>query len=527
MKSRRKFIKKSILATASYGLVSCKKDSINPDEERLVIEREIVVVGSGFGGSVTCLRLTQAGHQVTLLERGKSWVTDGQSKVFSNGFGTDKESTWLSKTPSQPFLPPLPVISRKYTGVAEKIDFKNLTTVVASCLGGGTIINGGILLQPDETIFNKVFGSSISFVELLPYYNKVKNEIGASVMPDSILENTSYKHNKIFKSHNENSGFQTIDITNDIDWNIIQEEIDGTKRKSAIIGESLFGINSGAKLSADKNYLLRAENTGKLEIKTLSIVTDIKEDENKKYLVLVDEIDTYGKVKNQVIYRCKKLFMCAGSVHTSRLMVKSKAKKQVSELNEETGKGFGNNGNAMMLRENSGTDTGSVQAFPPRYGAIDYSDSENPIFVEHFPFNIGFEAGALGYNVIGLNPTRGYFEYNPSTNEVDLLYPAGAANQQKNVNEKALAYLKKINADNGGKISSFLGKIPVDNMTYHPLGGMVIDKACDNIGRVKGKQNLYILDGSLIPGSTACVNPALTIAALVERNVEKIIEEDF
>jgi cholesterol oxidase len=515
------------LVSASYGLLSCKKDPLNSDEEREVIDREIVVIGSGFGGSITCLRLTQSGHPVTLLERGKSWVTDGQSKVFSNGFGTDKESTWLSKIPSQPFLPPLPILNRKYTGVAEKIEFRNLTTVVASCLGGGTIINGGILLQPQEDIFNKVFGESLSYNELIPYYQKVKNEIGASVMPDSILDNKNYKHNKIFKSHNENSGFETIDITNDIDWNIIQEEIDGTKRKSAIIGESLFGINSGAKLSANKNYLLRAENTGKLEIKTLSVVTEIKEDENKNYLVMVDEIDTFGKVKNKIIYRCKNLFLCAGSVHTSRLLVKSKAKNLLTGLNDETGKGFGNNGNAMMLRENSGTDTGSVQAFPPRYGAIDYADSGNPIFVEHFPFNIGFEAGALGYNVIGLNPSRGYFEYNSATDEVDLVYPTGSANQQRNVNEKALAYLRKINADNGGKISSFLGKIPLDNMTYHPLGGMVMDKACDNFGRVKGKTRLYVLDSSIIPGSTACANPALTIAAIVERNIEKIIAEDL
>ena len=52
--------------------------------------------------------------------------------------------------------------------------------------------------------------------------------------------------------------------------------------------------------------------------------------------------------------------------------------------------------------------------------------------------------------------------------------------------------------------------------TVHPLGGMVLGKACDLDGRVFGYQNLYVVDGSLIPGSTGCANPSLTIAALAE-----------
>jgi cholesterol oxidase len=61
----------------------------------------------------------------------------------------------------------------------------------------------------------------------------------------------------------------------------------------------------------------------------------------------------------------------------------------------------------------------------------------------------------------------------------------------------------------------------------HPLGGAVIEEACDLYGRIIGYQGLYVVDGALIPGSTACANPALTIAAMAERCMERIIAEDM
>jgi cholesterol oxidase len=65
-----------------------------------------------------------------------------------------------------------------------------------------------------------------------------------------------------------------------------------------------------------------------------------------------------------------------------------------------------------------------------------------------------------------------------------------------------------------------------DPATYHPLGGAVIGKVCDPYGRVLGQRGLYVNDGALIPGSTACANPSLTIAALAERNAANIVARD-
>jgi choline dehydrogenase-like flavoprotein len=65
-----------------------------------------------------------------------------------------------------------------------------------------------------------------------------------------------------------------------------------------------------------------------------------------------------------------------------------------------------------------------------------------------------------------------------------------------------------------------------DDFVYHPLGGCVLNQATDNYGRLPGYPGLYVVDGSLIPGSTG-VNPFVTITALAERNMEKIITTDL
>ena len=63
--------------------------------------------------------------------------------------------------------------------------------------------------------------------------------------------------------------------------------------------------------------------------------------------------------------------------------------------------------------------------------------------------------------------------------------------------------------------------------SMHPLGGHALGFATDLYGRVKNYDNLYVIDASLIPGSTGAVNPVLTTVAIAERCMATIIEEDF
>ena len=62
--------------------------------------------------------------------------------------------------------------------------------------------------------------------------------------------------------------------------------------------------------------------------------------------------------------------------------------------------------------------------------------------------------------------------------------------------------------------------------TWHPLGGASMGTACDVHGRVRGQRGLYVLDGALIPGTTAGCNPSMTIAAVAEHAIDDIVRKD-
>jgi cholesterol oxidase len=114
---------------------------------------------------------------------------------------------------------------------------------------------------------------------------------------------------------------------------------------------------------------------------------------------------------------------------------------------------------------------------------------------------------------------------NPLTDVAELQW---GEEQSAPAVKSAKFVMDKINAANltGYKDGVFDGKDFLDNTTYHPVGGIPLGDATDAYGRVKGYDKLYVSDSSLIPRGIVA-NPALTVAALTERNIERIIAEDF
>lgn len=82
----------------------------------------------------------------------------------------------------------------------------------------------------------------------------------------------------------------------------------------------------------------------------------------------------------------------------------------------------------------------------------------------------------------------------------------------------------KVNRANGATYSRswFGGKTVGDNATHHPLGGCPIGLATSDTGEVEGYPGLYVMDASLFPDSLVA-NPALSVTALAERNIERIL----
>lgn len=530
--SRRDFLKKgaigagAIVSACALPARPAKGSSYKELMPEASLHKEAIIIGSGFGGAITALRLCEKGVDTMIIEKGKRWETTPDKRIFSPYIYPDGRSTWLSNTTVVPLGPPLPIT--RYTGVLEGHFYNGFRVLTGSCYGGGSVVYGGLHVKPPENLFNQVFPPEINYKELETYYQRVADMMGVGPVPDDIYGTPNFKHYRVVEEHNDVAGLKSAKIQSASDWDIVRKEIQGTIKPSIIHGEAIYGVNSGAKRSLDMNYLTQAEQSGRLEVKTLHEVKDIGIDSQGKYLVHIKEIDTKGKTVNETAYSCDYLFLAAGSMGTSKLLVKARAKELLPDLNAYVGKGWGNNGNVETLRTNLESYTGQWQGGPPAIAVEDYDNPIAPLFIEHPQLPLGINCNCLLYFGIGVNPTRGQFFYNPFKDNVYLYWPK-KANQQQKLNDALLYTMKKLNQANGGITSGLVGgaKGYSDSASFHPLGGAVMGKACDFFGRVKNYEKLYVNDSALIPGSTACANPAFTVAAIAERNMEKIIHEDF
>jgi cholesterol oxidase len=243
------------------------------------------------------------------------------------------------------------------------------------------------------------------------------------------------------------------------------------------------------------------------------------------YSVEMIQSNTAGAVLAHKTVVADRVFFAAGSVGTSKLLVSMKAQGKLANLPSEVGKNWGNNGNVMVGR--AGWDlTGALQSGMPAMGIDNWADPAGPVFAEIAPFPAGTELWINLYLAITKNPNRASFQFNSSTGKVDLNWTA--AQMQPSI-DAAKRVFDKINSKAGTIYRTDLFgvyKTWGDDLVYHPLGGCVLNQATDNYGRLPGYPGLYVVDGALIPGSTG-VNPFVTITALAERNLAKIITTDL
>ncbi len=479
-----------------------------------------VVIGSGFGGSVASLRLGQAGIDTVLLERGRRWSITSAQDTFATFRNPDGRAAWLSSTS---FFDQTPI--DVYTGVLENKNENGITALCGAGVGGGSLVYNCFQYQPSRKLFYQSFDSSISYEDLDEiYYPRVRAIVNASTMPEDILASSYYTSSRVFREQAAVAGLphRLIDIA--VDWDIIRQEIAETKVASAIIGEVSYGVNSGAKNSLDRNYLVQAEKTGFVEILPLHVATEITELPGQGgYQVSYIQINESGETIATRSLTCRYLFLAAGSMGTSALLVKAKAKGMLPRLNDHVGKGWGSNGDTLALRSGLPTPT------KPGEGG-----TGGAYVIEHFDNRFGPVSlqGAIQWNApdgtlrgfaMGIPSESGSFRYDEATDSVKLDWPAKAARQYSQATEYTYSILDKKNTTAISKPTTKVG----NNITFHPLGGVVIGKACDLYGRVLGYRGLYVVDGSLMPGSTGCANPSLTIAAIAERCMDQILAEDI
>ncbi|MBE1534275.1 GMC oxidoreductase [Actinomadura algeriensis] len=489
-----------------------------------------LIIGSGYGGSVAALRLAQAGVDVHMIEMGKSWDTPGSDgKIFANTRTPDDRSFWLRTRTKQPlsnFLGfPIDKNVSRHTGILDAEEFSGITVYQGRGVGGGSLVNGGMAVTPNRERFGAILPSVDADEMYDVYYPRANAGLGVNEIDRAWFDTTDcYQYARVGRKHAERSGFDFVYVPNVYDFNYMKQEAAGNVPRSALAAEILYGNNHGKK-SLQQTYLAQAAATGRVTISPLHRVTSVTPAPSGGYTVTIEQLNTGGGVTATKTVTAGKVFFAAGSVGTSKLLVKLKATGALPGLNNEVGKGWGDNGNVMCGRANHMWDaTGSLQSSIPTVGIDNWE--EGGAFAEVAPLPTGIETYASFYLSITNTPHRAQFSYNAGTGGVDLNWQTSW--KQTSI-DMAKSIFDKINRKEGTIYRTDLFgfyKIWGDHLTYHPLGGAVLGKATDNHGRLHGHPGLYVIDGSLIPGNTS-VNPFVTITALAERNIDKIIDTDL
>ncbi|KUN51096.1 cholesterol oxidase [Streptomyces avermitilis] len=493
-----------------------------------------VVVGTGYGAAVSALRLGEAGVPTLMLEMGRLWNQPGpDGNVFSGMLKPDKRSSWFktrTEAPLGSFLW-LDLANRDiepYAGVLDRVNFDQMSVYLGRGVGGGSLVNGGMAVTPRRSYFEEVLPQVDAEEMYTKYFPRANSTLRVNNIDKSWFEQTDwYSFARVSRRQASNAGLSTTFVPNVYDWDYMRREADGAVPKSALAAEVIYGNNHG-KVSLDKSYLAAALGTGKVTIETLHQVKTIRQQNDGTYLLTVEQRDTGGKLLGTKEVSCRHLFLGAGSLGSTELLLRARETGTLPGLSPEVGGGWGPNGNIMTARANHmWNPTGTKQSSIPALGIDDWDNPDTPVFAEIAPLPAGVETWVSLYLAITKNPERGTFVYDAAKDRADLRWT-------RDQNAPAIAAAKslfdRINKANatiyrydlfGKQIKAF-----ADDFCYHPLGGCVLGKATDDYGRVTGYKNLYVTDGSLIPGSIG-VNPFVTIAALAERNIERVIKQDI
>lgn len=508
---------------------------------------DFIVVGSGFGGSVSALRLAEKGYKVCVLERGKRYRDSDYAK-----------SNWqLWKWLWAP--------SVFFSGIQKLTFLKHALILSGSGVGGGSLGYCAVLLEPPEPFFRDPQWADLQSdwrQTLAPYYALARKMLGVTTNPrlwrsDDLLREYARElgRDSYFKPTEVGIYFGDPD----------REQPDpffggaGPARRGCDhSGACMVGCRQGGKNSLDRNYLYLAEKLG-VTIIPETLVTELRATDNG-YLVEAER-STKWPVRRKATFNARGVVIAAGALETNRLLMWC-AQSGHLQLSPQLGKVVRTNSEVLLgVRSKNKTDrfcdgisiTSSL-----------FVDDHTHIEPVRYPAgsDVMFWLSALLTDDGSFLPRPVRFILNCLRHPLQwlsTLYPFGWAkrsiillvmqtfdnrfelalkrrwwwpftkklvskSQSKPIpsyipqaNAAARAIAKKISGTPLNAITEVLFNKP---LSAHILGGCVIGRdastgVIDAQCRVFGYDNLYIVDGSAIPANLG-VNPSLTITALAE-----------
>jgi len=321
---------------------------------------DAIVVGSGFGGAVMTYRLAEAGMSVCLLERGKAYPP-----------GSFPRSPWEM---GRNFWDP----SEGLHGLFDVWSFRGLGGIVASGLGGGSLLWSNVVLRKDRSTFVQEEGEywPLGYEDLVPHYERHETIMKATPYPfDQPPYDRTYK-TKAMEYASGQVGLEwflpPLAVTFDPGDGrpvpgepiVGEENLHGRTRLTCLLcGECNIGCNYGAKNTLDYNYLSLAKLRHGADIRTGCEVKTFARRDGGYLVNLVDHADG-ARARTLTTDR---LVLSAGSFGTTYLLLKNRA--SFPDLSDRLGTQFCGNGDLLTLAIKA-RESGNPRIVDPGYGPV-------------------------------------------------------------------------------------------------------------------------------------------------------------
>lgn len=542
---------------------------------------DVVVIGSGYGGSIAASRLSRAGQQVCLLERGEEKLPGDYPDTLMKAKGE-----FQINTPKRQIGPD--------TGLFDMHVYDDIQILVGCGLGGTSLINANVSIKPEPRIFEDDRWPEIirkEFVDneslLTKGYALAEFMLKPNPLPSDIKLKKLDALEMAAKAVDEDFYRTRINVNFDIDG---KNHVGVEQKPCNHCGDCCSGCNYHAKNTLLFNYLPDAKNNG-AEIycgTSVSHITKTDDGYDVFFKIIGKGAEKFKAPKTFI--SAKKVIVAAGTMGSTEIMLRSKA--EGLSLSPTLGERFSGNGDVLGFGYNTDHDVNGVGSGhtkrhekrpvgPCITGVVDARHKDNldeGMIIEDAAIP-GALSAILSGALASLNTIMGVHFYKSETfgytvkqffrkikslfmgayhgairntqtflvmstdsskgkmtledNRLKLSFPGvGDEPIYKLVDEKLKKATKAAKGDyvKNPTWSKIMGN---DLVTVHPLGGCSMGTDF-NTGVVNHKsqvfskngvhEGLYVMDGSVLPRAVG-VNPLITISALAERSCHLMIED--
>ena len=267
---------------------------------------DVIVVGSGFGGSVSALRLTEKGYRVGVLEAGRR-------------FGPEDFATRNWDLRRYLFMPKLGL-----RGIQRLSLFRHIFVLSGAGVGGGSLVYANVLYDPLDAFFEDEAWSDITDWkrELAPYYDQAKRMLGSTPVPFTTPSDMVMR--EVSKRMGVDHTFHPTNVAVYFGESGVEREdpyfggVGPARSGCTLCGGCMVGCRHGAKNTLDHNYLYLAERGG-AEVHAERQVTAIRPLDGGGYEVTTQRTGAWMR-KQPRMFRAQQVVLSAGVLGTLKLL---------------------------------------------------------------------------------------------------------------------------------------------------------------------------------------------------------------